>query len=60
MVNRLKIKIFHTDDPRFALIFFTDGYDIELRPTTFGNLCLPLSENGANVSHILAGLYPRK
>ena len=35
-------------------------YDVELRPTTFGKLCLPMSEDGTTVSHILASLYPRK
>ena len=34
-------------------------YDIALRPTTFGKLCLPLSDDGVRMSHILASIYPR-
>ena len=35
-------------------------YDIVLRPTTFGKLCLPLSDDDNRVSHILASVYPRQ
>jgi len=36
-----------------------DKIDILPRPRLVGKLCLPLSDDGANVSQILAAIYPR-
>jgi len=38
----------------------TDKSDIMPRSRLVGKLCLPLSEDGANVTQILAAIYPRQ
>lgn len=37
-----------------------DKIDVVPRPRLVGKLCLPLSDDGTNVSQILAAIYPRK
>lgn len=37
----------------------TDRRDVEPRLRLVGKLCLPLSDDGTNVSQILAAIYPR-